>query len=165
MNLTLALRPINTQDKEFLSGLYATTRAEEMALVDWSQAEKEAFLRMQFEAQHKFYQEQFIRAQFQIIQIGEEPIGRLYVDRREDEIRLIDIALLPEHRNQGIGGKLLAGLLNEATHAGKPIRIHVETFNPAMRLYQRLGFHPIDDKGVYQFMEWSPNRRCKPSGQ
>ena len=137
--------------------MYASTRAEEMALVDWSNAEKEVFLKMQFEAQHRFYQEQFIQAQFQIIQLGEEPIGRYYVDRREDEIRLIDIALLPEHRNQGIGGKLLVSLLEEAKLAGKPVRIHVETFNPAMSLYQRMGFYPIGENGVYQLMQRDPN--------
>lgn len=163
MNLTLSFRPITAEDEEFLSRLYASTRAEEMALVDWSHAEKEAFLKMQFEAQHKYYQEQFVSAQFQIIQIGEESIGRYYVDRREDEIRLIDIALLPDHRNRGIGGQLLATLLDEAEVAGKPVRIHVENFNPAMRLYQRLGFHPITDNGVYQFMEWTPNHLCESS--
>ena len=76
---------------------------------------------------------------------------------RADEIRLIDIALLLEHRNAGIGARLLQDLLAEAAQAGKPVRIHVEKFNPALRLYERLGFTPIEDQGVYLLMQWSPD--------
>ena len=84
------------------------------------------------------------------------PIGRLYIDRSEDEIRLIDIALLPEHRGKGIGGSLMRQTLDEARLAGKPVRIHVEHNNPARRLYDRLGFRPVEDQGVYDLLEWRP---------
>ena len=94
---------------------------------------------------------------FQIILQKGEPVGRLYVDRRKDEIRLIDIALLPELHGQGIGSWLLQDLMDEAKKVGKPIRIHVERFNPALRLYERLGFTHIADQGVYYLMEWSVN--------
>ena len=90
-----------------------------------------------------------------------QPAGRLYVSREEDDIRIVDVALLPEYCNRGIGTTLLRGLQSEAAAAGKPLatagrllRIHVERFNPALRLYERLGFHPIADRGVYLFMEW-----------
>jgi len=127
-----------------------------MELVSWSETEKEAFLRMQFEAQSRYYEEQFPRASFQVIELEGRPIGRLYVDRRPDEIRLIDITLLPEFCNAGIGSALLRDLLDEATAADRPLRIHVERFNPALRLYQRLGFRQVEERGAYFLMEWSP---------
>ncbi len=151
------LRPIGPADREFLYRLYASTRQAEMSLLDWSDAEKEEFLRMQFEAQHRYYVEQFPAARLDVVLREGEPIGRLYVDRRDDEIRLIDIALLPEHRGGGIGGAMMRELLVEAREAGMPVRIHVERFNPAMRLYQRLGFERLEEQGVYDLMEWRPS--------
>jgi ribosomal protein S18 acetylase RimI-like enzyme len=150
------LRPITETDQRSLLRLYASTREEELAEVPWSEEEKAAFLRMQFEAQHRFYTEQFPAASFDLVLDGDEPIGRLYLDRREDEHRVIDIALLPEHRGQGLGARLMERVLAEAAEAGKPVRIHVEKNNPAMRLYRRLGFERVEDQGVYDLMEWLP---------
>jgi GNAT superfamily N-acetyltransferase len=152
----VTLRPIAAEDLEFLHRLYASTRHDEMRLIDWSDERKESFVRFQFDAQHRYYQEQFPTATFDVVLDGEIPIGRLYVDRRADEIRLIDIALLPEHRGQGIGGTLMRRTLTEARLAGKPVRIHVERENPARRLYDLLGFQPIEEQGVYDLMEWRP---------
>jgi GNAT superfamily N-acetyltransferase len=124
--------------------------------VDWTPAQKAAFLLQQFQAQHAFYQEQYKDTRFDVILQEDEPIGRLYVARWRDEIRIVDIALLPEHRGTGIGTAIVRGLLAEAAAVGKPVRIHVERLNPARRLYDRLGFVPIEDKGVYWLMEWRP---------
>lgn len=144
---------------DFLCRLYASTRADEMALVvDWTDEQKAAFLRMQFEAQHAHYQQHYPDAQFDLLLLDGVPAGRLYVHRREREIRLVDIALMPEHRNGGIGSELLRDLMAEAEASGKPLTIHVEKFNPAMNLYRRLGFQPIEDRGPYDLMEWRPNR-------
>jgi len=134
----------------------ASTRTEELALVDWDEAQKAAFLHMQFAAQHQFYQEHYAKTDFLIMLRDAVPVGRLYVARWQDEIRIVDIALLPPYRNAGIGTTILRDLLTEAAVAHKPVRIHVEKFNPALRLYERLGFAPIADKGVYLFMEWAP---------
>ena len=120
----------------------------------WDAAQKAAFVRMQFDAQHAYYQEHYEGAAFDIILVGGQPAGRFYVERASEEFRIIDIALLPEYCNRRIGTTLLRGLQSEAAAAGKPLRIHVERFNPALRLYQRLGFRQIDDRGVYLFMEW-----------
>jgi len=147
-------RPVEPGDREFLRNLYATTREAEMTLVPWTDEEKTSFVRMQFKAQDKYYREQFRDAEFSIMELAGRPIGRLYVDRREDEIRIIDIALLPEHRGKGIGSRVMESLLDEAGKAGKPVRIHVEKNNPALRLYRRLGFGKIEDQGVYDLMEW-----------
>lgn len=152
----IRFRPIQPQDLPFLFQLYASTRAEELAVTPWSDEEKQAFLEMQFNAQHQFYQERFATAQFDLILLEEQPVGRLYVERRADEIRIIDIALMPGQRNRGIGSQLLNDLLSEAAQAVLPLRIHVEQNNPALRLYQRLGFQHLEDNGVYYLMEARP---------
>lgn len=152
----VTFRPIRADDDEFLCALYASTREEELAPVPWSAAEKAAFLRMQFDAQHRHYQEHYPKARFDLVLAAGEPIGRLYVDHWPAEIRLIDVALVPAWRNRGIGGALLRDLMAEAAAAGKPLTIHVERFNPALRLYERLGFRKIEDKEVYHLMEWRP---------
>lgn len=152
----LSRRPITDADLPFLEKLYGSTRALEMAVVPWSFEEKQAFLAQQFHAQHVFYQEHFSAAAFDLLLLHGEPAGRLYLDRREDEIRVIDIALLPEHRGKGLGEALMRGVLEEAGSQGKMVRIHVERNNPAMRLYDRLGFRRIEDQGVYHLMEWRP---------
>jgi len=150
----ITLRPIRDDDLELLFRVYASTREEELAPVPWTAEQKADFLRMQAAAQHAYYQENYKGADWLVIERDGVPAGRLYVHRREKEIRLVDISLLPEHRNAGIGSDILVELIAEAAAAGKPLRIHVERFNPALRLYERLGFQQIEDRGVYLFMEW-----------
>lgn len=149
----LKLRPMTPSDEAFLAKVYASTRAEEMALSGWAQAEIDKFLLFQFKAQHQYYQMEFPKARYDIVLLGTQPIGRLYIDRRHDEIRIIDIALLPEHRGKGLGGKLLGDLIDESERVKLPIRIHVEYNNPAMHLYQRIGFKKTGETGVYYLME------------
>jgi GNAT superfamily N-acetyltransferase len=143
-------------DEDFLFSVYASTREEELAVVDWDDEQKDAFLRQQFSAQHQWYTEQYEGASFDVILLDGQPAGRLYVARWASEIRIVDIALLPQHRNLGIGSSLLTDLMAEATAAQKPLSIHVERFNPALRLYQRIGFVPVADKGVHLLLQWSP---------
>jgi ribosomal protein S18 acetylase RimI-like enzyme len=152
----VTFRPIEPGDAPFLCRVYASTREEELRPVPWTPAEKAAFLRQQFQAQHAYYQEHYTGTRFEVILRDGQPVGRLYVARWPDEIRIVDIALLPEHRGAGIGTGILRDLLAEAVAAGKPVRIHVERRNPARHLYERLGFLPIEDKGVYHLMEWRP---------
>ena len=123
-----------------------------MGLLPWSNAEKEDFLRMQFGAQHTYYHQAFPYARFDVIEHCGEPVGRLYVDRKAEDIRIIDISLLTAHRGRGIGGALMRGLLTEGDSSARPVSIHVERNNPALRLYRRLGFQEIEDKGIYLFM-------------
>jgi ribosomal protein S18 acetylase RimI-like enzyme len=151
----LTLRLITDDDMPFLNKLYRTTRDYEMArAVDWSEEQKTAFLTMQFEAQHKHYQVYYADADFDIIALGGKAIGRLYLERREDEFRIVDIALMPKYRGQGIGSHFMRSIMSEAAEKGLPVRIHVERDNPAMRLYLRLGFEQIDTNGIYHLMEW-----------
>jgi ribosomal protein S18 acetylase RimI-like enzyme len=152
----LALRPIDADDRGFLFEVYASTREEELAPVPWSDAEKQAFLRLQFDAQQRYYQAQFPGAAFDVVLCSGRPVGRFYVARGRDEIRVLDIALLPSARGAGLGSALLGALLAEAQRAVKPIRMHVERFNRARRLYWRLGFATVGDAGVYLLLEWRP---------
>ena len=113
---------------------------------------------MQFDAQDAWWREHYAQASFDVILVDGEPAGRLYVLRGESEIRIVDIALLPEQRGNGVGSSLLRDLLAEADAAGKSVTIHVERMNPALRLYERLGFAVAEDKGVYLFLERAPAR-------
>jgi ribosomal protein S18 acetylase RimI-like enzyme len=147
------LRPSGADDDAFLRDLYASIREEELSVVDWDDVQRAAFLRQQFDAQDTYYRKHYRPASFDVIELDGEVVGRLYVARWTDEIRIVDIALLPEHRGNGIGTSLLRELLAEADAAGKSVTIHVERLNPALRLYERLGFSVAEDKGVYLFLE------------
>jgi ribosomal protein S18 acetylase RimI-like enzyme len=151
----LTFRPIADADLAFLAQLYASTRTEELAVTPWTDAERAAFLDMQFRAQHTHYQRNYPQADWLVTMRGDEAIGRLYIDRWPREHCIIDIAFLPEHRRHGLGAALLADLLDEAAAAGKAVTIHVEKFNPAMRLYRRLGFKTEEEHGVYDLMRWT----------
>lgn len=154
MNTTL--RSVEPDDEAFPYRLYASARSEELAPLPWTEEQKEAFLKMQFDAQSRHYREHYPDADFRVIMADGKPGGRLYAARWPEEIRIVDISLLPEHRAKGIGTTLLRELVSEAEASGKPTTIHVERFNPALRLYERLGFREKEDKGVYLLMERPP---------
>lgn len=148
------LRAVTHSDRDFLVAVYAATRMDELAATDWTDDHKAEFCRMQFTAQDSHYRQHYPTAEYHVIEAGGAPVGRLYVDRWKREIRIMDIAILTECRGKGIGSALLLDLQREAASSDRSLSIHVERFNPAMRLYQRLGFQVIEDKGVYLLMEW-----------
>jgi ribosomal protein S18 acetylase RimI-like enzyme len=150
----LTCRPATADDEPFLAKVYAGTRAAELATVPWTDEQKAAFVEMQSAAQARYYREHYPDTSFDVIVLDDEQVGRLYVARWTGEIRIVDIALLTEFCGRGIGTTLVGTLQAEAQAAGKPLRIHVERFNPALRLYERLGFRQIEDRGVYLFLEW-----------
>jgi ribosomal protein S18 acetylase RimI-like enzyme len=153
---SVELRPVEPGDEEFVYRVYASTRTEELAVVAWDDAAKDAFLRMQFAAQDRYYHDQMPDASYQVVLVYGVAAGRLYVDRRADEIHVIDIALLPEHRGHGLGTRLMREVLSEADAAGKRVTIYVERFNRALSLYERLGFGPVEDEGVYLLLQRTP---------
>ena len=142
------------EDRAFLLEVYASTRAEEVAATGWPPDQQAAFLQMQAEAQDSHYRQHYPGALWLVVERGGQPAGRLYLERRADEMRIIDIALLPGARGQGVGEAILSDLIEDAAADTGCIRIHVEKTNPAMRLYRRLGFATVEDKGVYDLMEW-----------
>ena len=150
----LTFRRITEADLPFLAHLYASTRMDELAVTGWTDELKAQFLDMQFRAQHTHYQQYYPQADWLLTMRAGEDVGRLYIERWPSQHCIIDIAFLPEHRGKGLGEALLRDLLDEAAAAGKDVSIHVEKFNPAMRLYRRLGFVTEQDKGVYDLMRW-----------
>lgn len=138
----------------FLREVYASTREEELAQVAWAPGQRDAFLRMQFDAQDAHYREHYPEAERFVIEVDGAPAGRLYVDRHgREEIRIMDMALVEAYRGRGVGRGLLESLLLEGRASGRAVRIHVEKHNRALALYERLGFRPIEDRGVYWFLE------------
>jgi len=152
----ITLRAVTPEDDAFLREVYASVRAQEMAMVPWSDEEKAAFLKSQFDAQDSYYRAQFPAAEFQVIMNDDAPVGRLYVLRGGDEIRILDVSILPDARSQGIGTSLMKPLLEEAVAANKPVTIWVENFNPSQTLFRRLGFSVIHEDGFNQLLEFRP---------
>lgn len=150
----LCLRPVVDADLPLLERIYVSTRTEELAQTDWDEAQKAAFLHFQFQAQHQHYATHYADAQCFVIERDDAPAGRLTLHWRASELRIVDIALLPEHRGTGTGGALLRTLLDAASARGSSVSIHVEQMNRAMALYQRLGFRRIGEHGIYHLMEW-----------
>ena len=154
----ISFRPIISSDMCFLNRLYATTREEELSAVEWGDAQKQAFLRQQFHAQHVYYQSQFPQAEFDVILSDSQPIGRRYVNRNDEEIHLIELSLLPEFRGRGIGSRILKDLKQEAQAGVRPLRLHAEIFSKALRLYERMGFRVLEEHGSHLLMEWSSSK-------
>ncbi|MEY4550504.1 MAG: hypothetical protein RL685_6699 [Pseudomonadota bacterium] len=158
----ICLRPMSAGDLPFLSALYAATREGELAQVSWTAEEKAAFLSFQFNCQHQHYQQHYAGADFDIIESQGEPIGRLYLALLGDDLRIMDIALIPSARRRGIGSRLLTAVIERARREGRSVSIHVERNNPALALYERLGFTVQEDRGVYLFLVHSPPARVAP---
>jgi ribosomal protein S18 acetylase RimI-like enzyme len=151
----LTLRPVTPDDDLFLVALYASTRAEELDQAQWQEGQRYAFVRWQFDLQRREYDARFPDARYQVILIDDEPAGRIWIGADEEQIRLLDIALLPQFQRRGVGTILLTDLMKEAENAGKFLRHMVFVLNNnAHRFYERLGFVVIDDVGGYKHMEW-----------
>lgn len=154
----ITLRPVGPDDYDFLVEVYGSTRAEEMALVPWTNEQRDSFIRSQLNAQQDHYLKTYPGASHDIISANGRPAGRLYVARLDQEIRIIDITLLPDERNVGIGSYLIKQLLDEAERTERPVRIYVEEFNPSLRLFERLGFSPSEQHGIHLLLEWTAGK-------
>ncbi|MEA3009709.1 MAG: hypothetical protein QOJ91_1401 [Sphingomonadales bacterium] len=154
--LGVSYRESSEADLAFVAAVYASTRTEEVASTGWPLEMQMQFLAHQADAQHRHYRAHYPNAEWLVIERSGQAIGRLYIEEWPSQIRLIDIALLPEGRGFGVGGAILADLQEMAAAAGKALSIHVERNNPAMSLYLRLGFAKVDEHGIYDLMEWRP---------
>jgi GNAT superfamily N-acetyltransferase len=149
----LVLRDERPDDDTFLRKLYASTRSDELAVTGWSPAQADAFLRMQFDLQRMHYRTHFAGARFLIVERDGRPIGRLYVNYTPEDVRVLDIALLPGARGNGVGRRLLEDVIDRAERLGAPVTLHVAVGSPAQRLYERLGFRAIRQDPMNVFME------------
>ncbi len=148
----LGLRPEGDSDRAFLLALYGSTRAAELRQVGWSAEQRDRFIAQQFEAQRTHYRQHYRGADFLVIEYASVPVGRLYLHLTRSELRLMDIIVQADRRGQGLGRRVLLGVVERALEREVPITLHVEPFNPARHWYQRLGFERIEARGVYWFM-------------
>lgn len=152
----LSLRPQTEDDTAFLAGLYLSVRWSELEQSGWPDEVKRGFLLDQFRLQTRHYETAYYDAEFSIVEMDSQAIGRLYLFRGKTDHRIVDISFLPEARNRGFGSVLLKAVQAEAAAMNKSASIHVEQFNPAQRLYRRLGFKDVRSDGPYILMEWQP---------
>ena len=162
VNASIATRAVCAEDEAFLLKLYASTRREEFAALPWTETQLEAFLRIQFVAQSRGYAAQFAAADHRLILFNDELAGQIMIDRTGAEIHLVDISLLTEYRNKGIGAILVGNLLAEAEQEGRSVVLKVWHNNPDRHLYERLGFSKTGDHDLYSQMEWRP-KNCSES--
>jgi len=151
---SIILRPASTRDEDFFLQLYQSSRGEDLRGLGWDEDRISEFLEMQYEAQGNFHAGDFPNASDEVILLDSQPVGRLTVDRRVDEIRLVDLALLPDYRNRGLGSRLIQSLKEEATLQRKPLRLQLIRFNRALGLFERLGFMRTSETGTHFQMEW-----------
>lgn len=154
----VVLRTASSGDEVILQEIYASTRADELAMTNWSEAQQDAFVKMQFAAQQEYYRAQFPQGEHLVILVDDQPVGRLYTAENEDEIRIIDITVLPRHRNAGIGTPLIKDVMMRAQDGGKPVRVYVESYNRSVGLFERLGFAKTKEDGINLLMEWRPSQ-------
>lgn len=152
----ILLKKAEPKDEAFLESVYRSTREEELKLTGWSDIQKDAFIHMQFKAQYAEYKTRFTDALVQIIVFKKKNAGRFYTWEGEKEIRLLDITILPQFRGKGIGTYLLKELVKKGDTYKKKISLHVESHNPALQLYVRLGFIHISNNGRHYYMEREP---------
>lgn len=154
MSADVTLRPATPDDEGFITEVYGSTREQELALVPWSPEQKMAFIRMQHAAQQSHYRKYYPEGEQNVILWGDLPVGRLYLARIEKQIRILDITVLPRYRNREIGTRVIKELMAEGEKSGKPVVIMVESYNPSLRLFERLGFAQGEAKGAHVMMEW-----------
>jgi GNAT superfamily N-acetyltransferase len=150
----VSFRAVLKEDESFLFKVYRSTRLEELALTSWDQSQKDAFVRMQFTAQQLHYSQQYPKAEHLIVLLDALPIGRLYIANIETEFRIIDLTIMPDYRNTGIGTSILKELMEEAKSAALPLCIYVESFNRSHGLFERLEFAKTGENGYSDLLEW-----------
>ncbi len=152
----IVLRPQEKKDDSFIESVYRSTREDELKITNWPEPLRVAFITMQSTAQLTDYRTTFPNAAFQVIVYNKQDAGRLYTHESEEEIRLIDITLLPTFRGKGIGTFLLKALIKRSETVKKKISLHVDPVNPALELYRSAGFIYIKNEGRHYYMERMP---------
>lgn len=165
MSNDVSLRPAGPGDESFIVEVYGSTREHELAPVPWGPEQKLAFIKMQHDAQQSHYRKYYPEGEQSVILWGDTAVGRVYVARIEKQIRILDITLLPRYRNQGIGTGIIRKLMSEGEEIGKPVAIMVESYNPSLQLFERLGFTEGETKGAHVLMEWRAEKEVTSDGE
>ena len=156
INSSIKLRPALPEDEDFLVAVYGSTRQQELVMVPWTDEQKEAFIRFQLKAQLAHYQAEYPNAEYSIILVEALPVGRLYLDRREVEIRIMDLTLLPESRGKGISSPILQHLMEEALESAKILSINIDKLSQSQAIFEHFGFTPSEDSGFHVLYAWKP---------
>ncbi len=157
--MILSLQKISSSDFLFLKEVYRSTREKELTLINWTESQKDHFIEFQFNAQHNYYLNQFPEIELYLIKNRAEKTGRLYVQKKAGEIRIVDFTLLPRFQYRGIGSAILTRLTEESDNEDKKLILHVEKQNPAIHLYERFGFKKISEEGIHFYMERHPRKQ------
>ena len=158
-NSEITLRTVTDDDREFLLEVYAAGREIELAAVPWDDAMKRVFVEHQYTAQDVFYQSEYPDSTQQIVTLGTQSAGRIYLYRTSEEIAILDMAVLPSFRRQGIASTLVKRLQAEAAQDGRSIRVFIETFNPADALFTGMGFEKTSEDGVSRRYDWFAQKK------
>lgn len=159
INSHIKLRPVKSDDEAFLISVYASTREQELAMVPWTEEQRHAFVRFQYQAQLDFYQSEYPNSEHSIILADGEPVGRLFIDRRETQIRILDITILTGHRGKGIGSPIIRRVMDEAAVAGKSVGINLDLYSASQRTFERLGFQPTEKTDSHTLYVWTPGEQ------
>ncbi len=153
----IKLRPVVEEDSAFLLEVYAGSREVELTFLPWDEAQKRLFVENQLKTQTAYYENEFPTATHHVILFDENPVGRIYIFRNDREILIMDMAVLPVYRKQGIGTALTKSLQREALESKIPIKIYIEAFNHSQNLFKNLGFEivPGDDE-LNLLYQWNP---------
>ena len=157
MKRAFDLRPVADGDTDALLAVYADSRASELSAVPWPEVQKQSFVRFQYAAQVAHYRREYPDALHQAIVCDDRVVGRLYVDRRAAEIRILDVALLEDYRGIGIGGAVVRALQTEARSFRSTVSVHVDAVEPSVSVFEHLGFVCAEDNGVTRLMVWTPS--------
>ena len=150
----LTLREVSPLDEAFLLDLYLSVREAEMAMVPWTDEQRSAFVRHQYAAQRNHYRAEYPTAQHSILFKDDVPVGMLYIDFTQADVKIVDLIISPSSRNLGIGSSLLKVLQSEASGLQKPLTVFVDQQDRSINFFERLGFKPVEEQGMHILLEW-----------
>jgi ribosomal protein S18 acetylase RimI-like enzyme len=152
----ISLCPIEPKDNEFLLRVFKESRPDLNLINDISEEQRESIILEQFKMEKQQLEQIYPNAEFSIIKLNEEPIGRIYIYYGETTNRIVEIGLLEDYRGLGIGQRLMTTVIGNATKMKKNVRLQVAWFNQrAYKFYERIGFKVIENQEVFFEMEYT----------
>jgi GNAT superfamily N-acetyltransferase len=150
----IKLRPAAPEDEEFLISVYGSTREQELAMVPWTDEQRQAFIKFQYTAQLNYYRSEFPNSEHWVIEADSKPVGRLFLDRRETQFRILDITILTAHRGKGFGEPVIRYVMNESAAVGKAVGINLDLYSTSQPIFERLGFTATEKTDSHTLYVW-----------